>query len=54
MFKIRTNQIQTWSFESPVRHCLIIKRETVNTIPDGAEIINDDLLRGNYNIKIKR
>jgi hypothetical protein len=54
MFKIKTNQIQTWSLKSPIRHCLILKREIENTIPEDAEIINEDLLKGNYNIKLKR
>lgn len=53
MFKIKTNQIKTWDASSPLRFCITLKREVENTIPPDAEIINEELLICNYNIKLK-
>jgi hypothetical protein len=53
MFIIKTNQIKTWDINSPRRYNFLLKREVENNIPPEAEILNPELLKFNYNLKIK-
>lgn len=54
MFNIKTTDVKTWDINTPIRHCIILKKNVESTISPDAEILYPDLVACNYNIIVKR